>query len=103
MSKAKLYNISIDVDTLRDAIKSKHSSLYTSPQNDKQYLSCQVWINEEISQYGTIGNMNLKPGKDSDEKAIKIGNIKPVDFTKKEIEVKDDLPPLGESGDGLPF
>lgn len=97
---AKLFKAYISVDALLDAIKTKHSSLFTG-KDDKQYLSVSVWLNDKVSEFGTIGNINLDVAKDSDEKHIKIANLKEVERK----EPKGELPTPGQKSleSDLPF
>lgn len=70
---SKLYNGSI---CLTDIPKEK---ITTSEKNGKKYLNINVWVNDELDQYGNIGSIQLSQSKaerEASEKKIYIGNIK---------------------------
>ena len=79
-----------------DVTKIDKSKLYVGKKGT--YLDVQVWINDEVDQYGQIGSIST--GK-RDEK-IYLGNV-------KEFEVKPhDLTPAHDEAEedatgGLPF
>ena len=55
---SKLYNGSI---CLSDIPKDK---VTTSEKNGKKYLNINVWVNDELDQYGNIGSIQLSQSKD---------------------------------------
>lgn len=70
---SKLYNGSI---CLTDIPKEK---ITTSEKNGKNYLNINVWVNDELDQYGNIGSIQLSQSKaerEASEKKVYIGNIK---------------------------
>ena len=70
---SKLYNGSI---CLTDIPKEK---ITTSEKNGKKYLNINVWVNDELDQYGNIGSIQLSQSKaerEASEKKVYIGNIK---------------------------
>lgn len=70
---SKLYNGSI---CLTDIPKEK---VTTSEKNGKKYLNINVWVNDELDQYGNIGSIQLSQSKaerEAGEKKVYIGNIK---------------------------
>ena len=70
---SKLYNGSI---CLSEIPKDK---VTTSEKNGKKYLNINVWVNDELDQYGNIGSIQLSQSKaerESGEKKVYIGNIK---------------------------
>jgi hypothetical protein len=70
---SKLYNGSI---CLTDIPKEK---ITTSEKNGKKYLNINVWVNDELDQYGNIGSIQLSQSKaerEAGEKKVYIGNIK---------------------------
>lgn len=70
---SKLYNGSICLsDIPRDKVT-------ISEKNGKKYLNINIWVNDEIDQYGNIGSIQLSQSKaerTSGEKKLYIGNFK---------------------------
>ena len=93
---SKLYNGSI---CLSDIPKDK---VTTSEKNGKKYLNINVWVNDELDQYGNIGSIQLSQSKaerEAGEKKVYIGNIKqpqaavgPQNASPVNNTVVDDLP-----------
>jgi RNA recognition motif-containing protein len=93
---SKLYNGSI---CLSDIPKEK---ITTSEKNGKKYLNINVWVNDELDQYGNIGSIQLSQSKaerEASEKKVYIGNIKqpqaaatPQNASPVNNAVVDDLP-----------
>jgi len=93
---SKLYNGSI---CLSDIPKEK---VTTSEKNGKKYLNINVWVNDELDQYGNIGSIQLSQSKaerEAGEKKVYIGNIKqpqaattPQNAAPVTNAVVDDLP-----------
>jgi hypothetical protein len=93
---SKLYNGSI---CLSDIPKEK---VTTSEKNGKKYLNINVWVNDELDQYGNIGSIQLSQSKaerEAGEKKVYIGNIKqpqaaitPQNASPVNNAVVDDLP-----------
>lgn len=54
----------------------------TSEKNGKKYLNFNLWVNDEKDQYGNIGSINVSQSKEereSGQKKVYFGNIKPVE------------------------
>lgn len=71
-----LYNGSI---CLSDIPKDK---ITKSEKNGKSYLNFNLWVNDEKDQYGNIGSINVsqtKEERESGQKKVYFGNIKPVE------------------------
>ena len=92
-----LYNGSI---CLSDIPKDK---ITKSEKNGKSYLNFNLWVNDEKDQYGNIGSINVSQSKEereSGQKKVYFGNIKPVERNaapqqaapSNEPDLADDLP-----------
>jgi len=92
-----LYNGSI---CLSDIPKDK---ITKSEKNGKSYLNFNLWVNDEKDKYGNIGSINVSQSKEereSGQKKVYFGNIKPVERNAQpqqaapsnEPDLADDLP-----------
>lgn len=92
---SKLYNGSI---CLTEIPKEK---ITTSEKNGKKYLNINVWVNDELDQFGNIGSIQYSQTKEERETSDKkpyIGNFKeykaatPQNAAPVSNSVVDDLP-----------
>lgn len=68
-----LYNGSI---CLSDIPKDK---ITTSEKNGKKYLNINIWLNDDVDQYGNLGSLQVsqkKEEREAGEKKVYIGNFK---------------------------
>ena len=71
----------------------------TSEKNGKKYLNFNLWVNDKKDQYGNIGSINVsqtKEERESGQKKVYFGNIKPVERNAPQaaasVDPTDDLP-----------
>lgn len=77
---SKLITGSINLDTILDKLKEKHSA-FTKGNNGCVYVSILVWQNDTPDKYGNIFSIQLNAKKDApdEEKKQYIGNMKFVE------------------------
>jgi hypothetical protein len=71
----------------------------TQAKNGKLYLNIDIWINENVDQYGNIGSVSVRQSKEqreAKERKTYIGN-----FKKSELRQPD--APAQVEIDSLPF
>jgi hypothetical protein len=93
-----LYNGSI---CLSDIPKDK---ITKSEKNGKSYLNFNLWVNDEKDQYGNIGSINVsqtKEERESGQKKVYFGNIKPVERNAAPQQAA--ATPTEDWSDSLPF
>lgn len=99
----KLYSGSI---CLTDIPKEK---ITTSEKNGKKYLNINIWVNDDVDEYGQIGSLQISQTKDEREAKVKkvyIGNLKePKRAAAAEQPSQPDLPSVSAPPDieSLPF
>ena len=72
----------------------------TQAKNGKLYLNIDIWINENVDQYGNIGSVSVRQSKeerDAKLKKVYFGNFKTSDLKPSapaapEQTAMDDLP-----------
>lgn len=69
----------------------------TQAKNGKLYLNVDIWINNDVDQYGNIGSISVRQTKDereAKEKKTYLGNFKTSELKSAAPEQKafDDLP-----------
>lgn len=70
----------------------------TQAKNGKLYLNIDIWINENVDQYGNIGSVSVRQSKEEREAKLKkvyFGNFKTSDL-KPAVPEQPEL-------DSLPF
>ena len=73
----------------------------TQAKNGKLYLNIDIWINNDVDQYGNIGSVSVRQTKEqreAKEKKVYLGNFKTSDL-KQAAPQAPEQPEL----DSLPF
>lgn len=80
---SQLFYGSLDVTTLLENLKSKHSS-FTKGKNGKIYASINVWLNDQKDEFGNTMSVQINPSKEKKDidKKIYIGNLKQSEGAK---------------------
>ena len=99
---SKLYSGSI---CLTDIPKEK---ITTSEKNGKKYLNINIWVNDEVDNYGNLGSIQVSQTKDEREAKVKkvyIGNFKEPKPIATEQPTQPNLPTVSapDAVDDLPF
>lgn len=73
-SNRKLYG-SICLTDLIEATKRQHSAMVKGT-NGKVYANVTIWLNDNPDQYDNDASVQLRQKKDSDDKALYVGNLR---------------------------
>jgi hypothetical protein len=102
---SKLRTASICFTDLMEAAKAGHTA-FSRSKNNKVYFNVAIWDNEQANQFGQNVSIQLSPKKDTESKALYIGN-----GTKKDNAIAEKITPeastklfsKSKSDDDLPF
>lgn len=85
---SKLFYGSVDFSKLLEMAKAGNKA-FSKAQNGKIYLNLNVWINDEVDQYGNKASIQTNFKDAPKEEKVYVGNLKESEFSSQPVSSSD--------------